>query len=142
MTNKVHGRPWPKGVSGNPAGKPKGARHRVTILAEKLMAGDAEAIIKVVLSAATGGDMAAARMVLDRIVPPLKERPISLDLPDTGTAAGVEAAQAAILAAVAAGSILPGEAAALSALVEARRRAIETSDIAQRVAALEQRFPQ
>ena len=32
-----------KGQSGNPAGKPKGARHRATLAAEALLDGEAEA---------------------------------------------------------------------------------------------------
>lgn len=33
-----------KGRSGNPAGKPKGARHRATLAAEALLDGEAEAL--------------------------------------------------------------------------------------------------
>jgi hypothetical protein len=51
----------------------------------------------------------------------------------------VAAAQGAILKACAAGDLLPGEAATLSGVVEARRRAIETVDLEQRIAALEAR---
>jgi hypothetical protein len=28
---KPRGRPWPKGVSGNPAGRPPGSRHKITL---------------------------------------------------------------------------------------------------------------
>jgi hypothetical protein len=28
---KPRGRPWPKGVSGNPAGRPSGSRHKITL---------------------------------------------------------------------------------------------------------------
>jgi len=42
---------------------------------------------------------------------PSKGRPVSLHLPDTDTAADITQAQAAILRAVAAGDLLPGEAA-------------------------------
>jgi len=28
---KPRGRPWPKGVSGNPAGRPTGSRHKITL---------------------------------------------------------------------------------------------------------------
>src|SRR4051794_35064590 len=43
------GRPFQRGQSGNPAGKRKGTRHRVTVLAERLMADDTEAIVLSVL---------------------------------------------------------------------------------------------
>ena len=128
---------WKPGQSGNPAGRKSGQRHRSTVMLEKLMADDAKAIVQAVILAASSGDMTAARMVLDRVVPPAKDRPLSIDLPDTTTAEGVERAQSAIVAAVAGGHLLPSEGAALSGLVEARRRSIETNDLAARIAALE-----
>ncbi|MFZ3328176.1 MAG: DUF5681 domain-containing protein [Methylocella sp.] len=35
-----------KGQSGNPAGKQRGARHKTTLLAERLMQDDAERVVK------------------------------------------------------------------------------------------------
>lgn len=99
----------------------------------------AREITDAVITAAKGGDLTAARMVLDRLAPPAKERPVSMDMPDTGTAAGVSAAQEAILQAVATGELLPGEAATLAGIVESRRRALETQELEQRIAALENR---
>jgi hypothetical protein len=61
--SKTRGKPF---EPGNP-GKPKAARHQTTIAAEKLMQGDSEAIVRAVIDAAKGGDMTAARIVLDRI---------------------------------------------------------------------------
>lgn len=78
---KQRGRPFPKGRSGNPAGRPKGARNKATVLAEQLMADDAENVVRAVVKAAKRGDMAAARIVLDRIVPPRKGRPVKFTVP-------------------------------------------------------------
>jgi hypothetical protein len=63
------GRPFEPGKFGHPAGKPNGTRHRITMLAEKLMQNDTEAVVRAVVEAAKGGDMTAARLILDRIVP-------------------------------------------------------------------------
>jgi hypothetical protein len=52
-----------KGVSGNPRGKPPGARHATTIMAEQLMEGEAEAVVRAVVAKAKQGDMRAARLV-------------------------------------------------------------------------------
>jgi len=101
------------------------------------MEGGAEAIARKIVDMAKTGDMSAARLVLERLVPPAKERPIFLALPDTGSAEGVAQAQAAILQAVAAGDLLPGEAATLAGIVEARRKALETQELEQRISALE-----
>jgi hypothetical protein len=56
-----------KGQSGNPAGKPKGARHKTTLLAERLMQDDVEKIVNAVLIAARNGDMMAAKIIPLRI---------------------------------------------------------------------------
>jgi hypothetical protein len=45
---KQRGAPFRKGQSGNPSGKPKGARNRTTVLAEKLMQDDARDIVQAV----------------------------------------------------------------------------------------------
>lgn len=126
-----------KGESGNPTGKPAGARNKATIMVQAIMERGAQEITDAVVTAAKGGDLSAARLVLERLLPPARERPIFLELPSTDTAEGVAQAQGAILQAVAAGELLPGEAATLAGVVEARRKAVETLELEQRIAALE-----
>ncbi len=127
-----------KGISGNPKGRPKGSRHKTTMMLQTLMEGDAAAIVQTVINQAKAGDMAAARVIIDRLIPPARERPVSLTLPDTSSAEGIAAAQNVILQAVADGELLPTEAATLAGIVEARRRAIETVELEQRIILLEQ----
>lgn len=124
---------------GQPGRKPKGARNHATRAILKLIEGGAEEITIAVLDAAKGGDMGAARFILERIAPPLRERPVSIDLPDIDSAAGVAEAQAAILQAVGSGELLPGEGATLAGIVENRRRAIETIELELRITALEEK---
>ena len=128
---------WKPGQSGNPKGRPRGSRNRVTLVALAAMEEGADAIARKVVDMAKGGDMSAARLVLERLVPPARERPIFLALPDTGTADGIAEAQNAILQAVAAGDLLPGEGATMVGIVEARRKAVETLELEQRITALE-----
>lgn len=125
------------GTSGNPKGKPAGTRSKATQLLVSLMEGHAEAITNAVIEQARQGELIAARIILDRLIPPAKERPIHVDLPDTSTSEGVSAAQAAILKAVGNGDLLPGEAQTLSNIVEAKRRAHETQELADRITKLE-----
>ena len=127
------------GTSGNPAGKPAGTRSKSTQLLLVLMQDGAQKITQAVIEAAQGGDLMAAKIILDRVMPPAKERPVCVDLPDTSTSEGVTAAQNAILQAVATGELLPGEATTLSNIVEAKRRAIETHELAGRITQLENR---
>lgn len=119
-------------------GKPRGAKNRATKLAMELLECGIEDVAGVVVEAARGGDLMAARIVLDKLIPSAKERRIELPaFPDTATAAGVSQAQQHLLEAVAAGDITPGEANTLSGIVEARRKAIETQELEARIAALE-----
>ena len=127
-----------QGMSGNPRGKAPGTRNKATLLVIKLMESGAKEITEAVIAAARNGDMAAARMILDRLAPPARERPIEIPLPDTSTAQGVADAQRAVLDAVASGEIMPGEAATLAGVIDARRRAIELVEIEQRLRALEE----
>ena len=128
---------FPKGVSGNPKGKPTGTRSKATRLLMALMDDGANAITQAVIAKAKEGDLVAARIILDRLIPPAKERPITMTLPDTSDASGISAAQSAILQAVGAGDLLPGEGAILSGIVETRRKAIETQELDARITALE-----
>ena len=132
------GKPWVKGQSGNPAGKPPGTRHKLTLLAEQLMEADAEGIVSKVVALAKDGDLVAARLVLDRILPTRRGRPVTLDLPPVQTAADLPAALGAVVAAVAIGDLTPDEGQAIAAMLETHRKAIETADLERRIAALEQ----
>jgi Family of unknown function (DUF5681) len=93
-------RGFQKGKSGNPAGKPKGTRNKMTLLAEALLDDEAEALARVAIDRALEGDPQALRLCLDRIVPPRKDRPISFAMPKIGSAKDAAGAMAAILAAV------------------------------------------
>jgi len=69
--------PYEKGQSGNPAGRPLGARNRATIVVGTLLQGQVEPMTRVAMDLALGGDMAALRMCLDRVAPPGRHRPIA-----------------------------------------------------------------
>ena len=127
------------GQSGNPAGRPKGARHRTTVAIEALLEGEAETIARKAIEAAKAGDMVAIRLVLDRICPARKMRPIHIELPPIHDAGGVAEAHQEILRAACAGELLLDEAQALSVLLEARRHSLETQELEARLSELEGR---
>ena len=64
------------GQSGNPDGRPKGARNATTLALEALLDGQANALTQKAIDLALTGDMAALRLCLDRILPPRKDRPV------------------------------------------------------------------
>lgn len=121
---------------GNP-GRPPGARHRTTRAVEALLAGEAEAVTRRLIEAAIDGDMQAARLVIERIVPRRTDAPVTFDLPQVETSADMVAASAAILDAVAAGDITPNEAQAVAGLLQAHGRVLELHDLEERVRRLE-----
>jgi hypothetical protein len=126
-----------KGHSGNPAGRPVGARHKATIAAEALLDGEAERLTRKAIETALGGDMTALRLCLDRIVPPRRERPVSFEMPPLSSAEDAMAAMAAITAAVCTGELSLGEAESAARLIEMFVRALEASDFDTRLRALE-----
>ncbi len=128
-----------KGQSGNPKGRPKGARNRLTTAVDKLMQADATKIVEVALDKAKSGDAAFVRMVLDRIIPPVKDRPVTFDLPGIDSAQDAAVAAGAVLRAVADGDLTPIEAAEVSKIVSTYVTALEASDLEQRIAKLEAR---
>jgi len=114
---KQRGRPFAPGVSGNPGGRPKGARNLASIIAAALTDKDASAVVRAVVAKAKKGDMAAARLVLDRIWPAPRGRSLTLDLPAAVDAAGVHLAHRKLLQSVADGALSPEEAQAISAML-------------------------
>ena len=129
----TRGRPFKKG---NP-GRPQGSKNRTTELAERLMAKDVEGVVDAVITAARNGDMAACRIILDRLVPIRRGRPVEITLPPAIDAIGVADASAEVVAAVGAGELTPEEGRTLAEILEARRRAIETSELERRLEVIE-----
>lgn len=125
------------GESGNPLGRPKGARNKATVLAETLIDGQAEKIVQKIVELALAGDGPALKLCLERILPPMKSRPVNIKLSETKTAEGVAEAQSTVVLAVAEGTLTPDEGTTLSGILEARRKAIETQDHESRIAELE-----
>jgi hypothetical protein len=121
---------------GNP-GKPKGARHQSTRLAEELLDGEAEKLTRRAIQSALDGDGTALRLCLERIVPPRRDRPVSFDLPPITTAGDASQAMGAVLEAVAAGDVTPSEAEGIAKIVEGYLRVLEASEFERRLAILE-----
>lgn len=134
---KQQGKPFRPGQSGNPKGRPQGALNRATVAAQILLDGEAEALTRAAVELALQGNVQALKLCLERICPARKERPLSLALPDVEGAADLSRLTAAILGAVARGELETGQAAALASLVTAHGKALELTELEQRISALE-----
>jgi hypothetical protein len=104
---------------------------------DALAKGVASDVLNKVAEAAKSGDMRACELLLSRVWPALKSRPVSLDLPKLEKPADLVAALSVVAAAVGRGQVTPDEGQAVAALLETKRRAIETADIEARLSALE-----
>ena len=131
------GRPFQKGQSGNPDGRPKGSRNATTLALESLLDGQAEAITQKAIDLALTGDMAALRLCLDRILPPRKDRPVTFALAPIDSAQDAAGTVSAVLAAVAAGEMTPVDAGEISKLIETYVKVFETAELAERLERLE-----
>ncbi len=125
------------GQSGNPAGKPKGARSATTLMIEALLDGQAKALTQAAIDKALSGDITALKLCLDRLAPPRKDRPVTFEMPAIDVTHDLPKATLALMQAVAAGELTPSEAAELGKLIDAHVRAIELTDINRRLEALE-----
>ena len=127
------------GQSGNPSGRPPGSRHAALLALDAIGAEVAKQVMESVVYAAQTGDMRAADILLRRLWPERKGRLVLFDIPPIETASDIAAALGMIPSAVAGGEATPEEGAAMTAILEAQRRAIETVELERRVTALEQR---
>jgi hypothetical protein len=128
-----------KGQSGNPRGKAKGTLHKATRAALELLEGDLETITRKCIDRAKEGDLMAVKLILDKVVPNAKERPISFNFPKLRGAADVPNALSTVLEAVGKGDITPGEGQILTAIMDNYRKGLELADIEARLRALEVR---
>jgi hypothetical protein len=126
------------GQSGNPAGRPAGSRHRVSLLVEQLIENEAEALTRAALTQAKAGDGALLKALLDRLAPPRRERPVQVDLPPLQSPQDAPEVAAALLVLAASGELTPSEAQGLAGLLESYRRQFELADIETRLRALEE----
>jgi hypothetical protein len=128
-----------EGCSGNPGGRPPGARNQATETAERLLDGEADALTRMAIELALDGNPTALRLCPERIIPPRRQRPVQLGLAPVRGAADLGGTMAAITNAAGQGVITPGEAAELARVVEIFARAVETSDFERRLRELEKR---
>jgi hypothetical protein len=134
---KQRGRPFPKGQSGNPRGRPEGSRNRATIMAQTLLDDEAEALTRKVIDLAMEGDTVCLRVCLERLVPPRKDSPITVSLPKVEGVIDLPRVTQALLLAVATGKLTPAEAQALTGILEVHRKNLELVDLEERLSALE-----
>ncbi len=102
------GRPFAKGNSG----RRPGSKNKSTLMAEALLRGEGVELVHKGLELAKAGDVTMLKFFLERLLP--KERPVQIAMPEINSGCDVIAAWPAVLRALAAGEIAPGEAAKIA----------------------------
>lgn len=127
---------WRKGESGNPNGRKPGTG-KVAKLRDSI-ATHIPDIISQMVNKAKDGDVQAARLLLERVIPPLKsmEQSVSIALPENATLS--EQGQV-IIQSIANGALTPSQGQALLSGLGSQARLIEITELEERITALENR---
>ena len=135
IATRARGKPFAKG---NP-GKPKGARNKVTALAERLVEGEAEEIVRSIIASAKSGNPAAIAAVARILLPERRGRSVAIDLGGEldHSAQSLARATTAVLQSAVDGVISAEEAQQFGIVIAAAARAYELESLEQRVIALE-----
>ena len=122
-----------KGVSGNPAGRPKGIKDKRHLYAESIDAMIPQ-VLESVYQKALAGDMTAGRMLLDRTLPSKRPEQECVEIQHSGNiASGAQN----VLRSVLNGEVSPDVGASLLSSMTSVLKAIEVEDLAKRIEALE-----
>lgn len=113
------GRPFPRGESGNPTGRPKGTKNLNKLLMEKLE-DRADEIIETLIERALKGDNGAMKIISDRVMPVQRGTFVDFDLPKRLPDGSLDMVrvQESLLEAVASGKITPHDAASISVIFD------------------------
>jgi hypothetical protein len=130
----MRGKPFEKGRSGNPNGRKRGTRNRATTLRAILDDAGADVVQKIV-DLAKGGDLTACRMILDRLIPPL--RAVEVEEPVGATGDKLADLAESIVRESVAGRLSPEKARRLTAALSAVARVRMQEDLESRVEKLE-----
>ena len=134
MTRSSGKRPaWRKGQSGNPAGRPKGSGN----VKQGLFKSNEPVLQQKLIDMALGGDVAAMKIIADRIWPRIRSQAMPIfikaettDLADTGRS---------VIAAAMAGKIAPDVLRDVLAALYGQGKLVELTELEQRLQALEKR---
>ena len=134
----VNEKPWQfqPGQSGNPAGKPRGIRHKATQAVQTMLEGETQALTRKAIDLALSGDTTALKLCLERLAPALKPTALPVEVGHTIQDSLAGTAKAMIVAA-ANGEMPPDIAAQLVSALASVARVEELETIKQRLEGLE-----
>jgi hypothetical protein len=128
---RARGRPFQKGNGG----RRPGSRNITTVVAQALLKGEEDELVRKGLELAKAGDTQMLKFFLERILP--KERSVHVELPELDRSSDAVDSLARVIDAVAAGQISPSEAATLSNVLATYARTINIAESEERLTAIE-----
>ena len=124
---------WGAGQSGNPKGRPKGSGDVAKM--RQMIERQIPEILEILMLQALAGDTGAAKLLLERTLPPL--RPVEQSQPINIPVDGLAEQGRAVLAAVASGQLATSQGSQLIGAIGSLARVVECDELAQRITALE-----
>jgi hypothetical protein len=118
-------------------GRPAGSRNKATLVLEALLDCEGEEVVRTMVTQAKGGNMTAAKALLDRLVPPRKSVPTPIEIPPINDASDLEAVLFKVANDMAIGELSPDEAQAITGVIANHIKLHETLKIEDRIAQLE-----
>ena len=103
-TQPSPGRPWVKGQSGNPRGRPSRA-HKAAYVAHAMFDRKSVQLLDKAIGWGQGSDKSMLRLYVEKMVPPRQEVPLWLNLPPIEDRGDLRAAMKAVATGVAQGDI-------------------------------------
>jgi hypothetical protein len=136
---KQRGKQFSKGVSGNPAGRPRGSLNVTTKAAIALLDGEAEEITRKAIELALEGNMQAIKLVMERVIPARKELTVELPIViKADTIKNILDSSKNLINLATEGKITLSEAQTLISMLDQLRKNIETHMFEERIFQLEQ----
>jgi hypothetical protein len=134
---KPRGRAFQPGVSGNPAGKPRGTRNRTSLLFQNRVDEKGLELIDAGIAMALAGDATIMKALLSVLIPARRER-VSLNLESIRTLGDAVEASAQILDGLAAGALSSSDGAIMNAALRQHTEMLALANIEERLKRLEQ----
>jgi hypothetical protein len=135
----ARGRPFEPGNTFG-KGRPRGSRNKMTKAAQELINSRSEPLVTKVIVMALKGNETMLRVLLDRIVPPLRETPVDIGKLPTTTIDDLGKANKQLVKLASSGKLTITEAKGLAELLEKQRRVLETEALEGRVKVLESKI--
>lgn len=130
------------GQSGNPQGKARGTKNKLTLALEDRAEEYGDALSKKIYQLAGKGNVGAARLVYEYSIPKPKEERIVFKLPRPTTTLEIPGATAAVLVGATTGELTLSDAQKLMDLIKSHEESIERNILVARLNEIEAKIAQ